>query len=181
MASTSRNGPGGVGGHSELDDAVYTLLQSRRGFLDRYYDSALTIPPEITPGQLGSAEVERIARTLSVVRIAGTIPRRLGGLASDHELAVDRKRTKRVAHALNQSLNAWRPSNHHFTFNEEVLRREGAQLEWSSFAADHRTDVQSSLRVVATWAIRNNELRWGRSSVVNLMNEMAWIVYALRD
>jgi hypothetical protein len=167
----------------EAEIQQYTKAKSVRvGFLDRYFDPELAIPREASNSSLASAEVERIVNQLAIVRVAGSMPRRLGIEANDQELSLDRKRAKRVAHALDQSLRAWRPSNRRsFGFNEEVIRREGAQLEWDKFAGEHRATVYTSIRLVATWSVKNDELRWGRSAVVNLMNELSWIIYALRD
>lgn len=165
----------------ELEEGLIHVPTSVNGTsLERFYDSGLKIAFETTAPQLSNTEVERIARQLAIVRIAGSIPRRLGGEANDQELALDRKRSKRVAHALSQSLNAWTTSPYVY-LNEEVIRREGAQLDWNLFAADHYIQVHDSLRQVATWAVRRGELRWGRSAVINLTNELAWIRYGLRD
>lgn len=181
MAPQADNGANLPGDRLEAwEPLIHVPTNPRNGFLDRFYDQSLRIPPETTATRLVIVETERIARTLAIVRIAGSIPRRLGGDATSHELAIDKKRSKRVAHCLNQSLNAW-TSRPKVELDEEVIRREGAQLEWESFAAEHRVQVHASLRMVATWAVRHDEKRWGRSAAMNLVNELAWVFYALRD
>jgi hypothetical protein len=64
---------------------------------------------------------------------------------------------------------------------DDEIRVEGAQLDWKEFETAHLNVVQERLRSVATWAIRNQEHRWGRSAVVRLENEINWLTYALRD
>jgi hypothetical protein len=54
-----------------------------------------------------SGEAARIARALALVRVTGSIPRRLGIDATDEELAIDKKRARRTAWALQQSLGCW--------------------------------------------------------------------------
>jgi len=164
-----------------LGNGLYNSLQIPNGdFLERFYDSALRLPRRATSQQLASSEAERIAYQLALVLVASSIPRRLGGDADREELALDKKRCRRVAHALDQSLHSWdrRPK---FTFDEEVVRIHGAQLDWLEFAADHALRIDASRRLVATWSIRNSELRWGRTALVRLNNELSWMSYALRD
>lgn len=181
MAPTNRERPEAVPDRVTTWEALLQAPTSpRNGSMERYYDAGLHLARETTAQGLAREEIARLARQVAIVRVAGSIPRRLGAEAERQELSLDHKRAKRVAHALGQSLNAW-TSKPRVDLNEEVIRREGAQLEWEVFAAEHRTAISTSLRVIATWAIRNDELRWGRSAVINLTNELAWMRYALRD
>jgi hypothetical protein len=150
------------------------------GYLEQYHDAELELP-EI-PGRetLEAAEVERISRALAVVLYTSTIPRRLGGDATDQDLIMDKKHARRAAHALRQSLLGWTKKVVMPTIDDEI-RREGAQLMWVPFRDAHLAEVQIRLRVVATWAVRSGDARWGKSAVTNLSNELRWVEYALRD
>lgn len=150
------------------------------GYLERWYDPELVLPEDLTPVSLAAGEVSRIGRALSIVVVAGTIPRRLGGDASDEELALDRKRARRAGHALRQALVGWVKRVPQLQLDDEI-RRLGAQLDWESFGTEHRNVLKSRLCLCATFAIREDEKRWGKSAVVNLENEMNWFTYAMRD
>lgn len=150
------------------------------GFIERYLDQELLIASDFLKKDLIADETKRISRALVIVTVTGGYPRRLGGTASDAELALDKKRARRVCHVLRQSLLAWGKKDPTVQL-DDLLNREGVQLEWAIFIPEHLTQVQSELRLVSTWAIRNNEHRWGRSAVVNLENEIRWLVYAMRD
>lgn len=148
-------------------------------FLSRYFDPALTPPKVSSREELEQREVDRLTRALAVVIMAGSIPRRLGGDASDDELAKDKKRARRAGHALSQALKGW--SKKYDLPLDDKIRMEGAQIKWDDWLTVHVTKIQDELRCLATWAVLNNEERWGRSAVVNLENEINWLTYALRD
>lgn len=149
-------------------------------FLARHYDPALVIDGIGSREELESRQVERLARALSIAIIAGTTPRRLGGDATDEELAIDKKRARRAGHVLGQSLKQWTKRKPDLPHDSEV-KREGAQIVWPKWLEEHCAEIRHQLRCVTTWAVQNNEERWGKSAVVYLENEMRWIEYALRD
>jgi hypothetical protein len=111
---------------------------------------------------------------------AGGIPRRLGADASDDDLSVDRKRARRVSHALRQAIKGWAKKMPDLPQDEE-LRVEGSQIVWETWCEEYLTDLTQQLRSLVTWAVRNEEERWGRSAVVKLENEINWLTYAMRD
>jgi len=117
---------------------------------------------------------------LTVVGVVGSIPRRLGGEATDLELAIDKKRARRVEHALRQSFSSWSKRDPKIQVTAEI-QKEGIQLEWDDFIMRHMTQIMTELPLIATWAIQNDEARWGRSAVVYLENETRWVTYAMRD
>jgi len=172
--------PGVPGGGLEAWKDEIQLPTKPSGFLELWYDAGLALPKGIDREKLISNEIERITHALIIVTVAGTIPRRLGGEATDEELAVDKKRAKRVGHVLRQSLASWTKTDVELELTDRN-KKDGAQLEWALFAVEHCTQVKSELRLVATWALQNEEARWGRSAVVYLENELRWIIYALRD
>lgn len=151
-------------------------------YLARHFDPALT---DLGEGfgsreELEAHQVERIKRALSVVIICGSIPRRLGADASPEELSLDKKRARRAAHALKQSLHSWKKRPGELPLTDEV-RMDGAQLQWKSWIEAHDTNIANQLRIVSTYAITNGEEDWGKSAVVRLENESNWINYAFRD
>lgn len=151
----------------------------RKNYLAQYFDPDLT-PPKATQAELEADQVKRITRALSVVLYAGGIPRRLGGDASDEELATDRKRARRVAHALKQSIRGWAKKMPDLPTDEE-LRVEGAQIVWDTWAQAYIADLNLQLRTLVTWSVRQEQERWGRSAIVKLENEINWLTYAMRD
>jgi hypothetical protein len=147
------------------------------GYLERHFDPGIKLPRAATRESLERRQVDRISRALAVVTVAYEIPRRLGQDASSAELAEDKKRARRCAHALANALDPWGKSKLKET---DEIRREAAQLLWVSFAEAHLSGVKTELAILSTWAVRNDERRWGRSAVVRLENEIRWVDYALR-
>lgn len=157
------------------------MLETRNNtFLQRFFDPALEPPAVESSESLENHQIDRLARSQSVVILAGAIPRRLGAEATDIELALDRKRAKRMAHALGQSLKGWTKKNVPLPLTDE-LRMEGAQVVWESWASDHLVAIQAELRTLATWAVLHEQEKWGRSCVVRLENERNWVEHAMRD
>lgn len=151
----------------------------RAGYLAAYYDPGLELPRGLTVATIVADECERISSALAIVLFASTIPRRLGGDASSDELAEDKKRCRRVAHALRQAYRGWDMRSPSLNDSEDV-RQAGAQLVWSDFGTRHLTRLNSRLVLSATFAIRAGEDRWGKSAVTNYRNERNWVEYALR-
>jgi hypothetical protein len=152
-------------------------------FLARYHDPALELPEVARGPDLEAIEVSRISRALAVVLIAGSIPKRLGGDASDEELALDKKRAKRTSYALTKSLRGWVGDVDLSSMVQAnpAIRSEGATIDWAKFKSAHLTTLQDRLRLFATFAINEGQERWGKSMIVRLENEVNWVSYALRD
>ena len=162
---------------SEGFGTAYTTAYS---FVGRYFDPGLEIPRAISRESLVSSEIDRITGAMTIIYVVGSIRRRLGIEATDPELALDKKRAKRVGWALTQSLICWSKKAPKIQVTAEV-QREGHHLEWDQFILSHVTQLNTDLRLLATWAIQNDESRWGRTAVVNLENELRWLNYAMRD
>jgi hypothetical protein len=145
--------------------------------LDRHYDPAIDVDLTLSAEALTAREVARLQSELALARVAASFPRRLSEGTRD-ELALDKKRSRRVAHALEQSLRAWKGKPR--DANEEE-RRAGAQVRWPDWAELHGVAVNTELRTVSTWAKATTNLRFGRSAVVRLEQELDWVAYALRD
>lgn len=148
-------------------------------YLGQHFDASLDVDGIGSREDLNRRQVERLKRSLAVVLITGSIPRRLGGDAMPEELALDKKRARRVAHALKQALSGW--AKRYDLPLDDSIRQEGAQMNWESWQPAFLADLSTQVRCVATWAMKNDEEDWGKSAVVRLENERNWITYALRD
>lgn len=154
-------------------------ISGRQEFLNRYFDADLALP-KTNIEELIETQVIRLSRALVVTIHAGSIPRRLGGDATDQDLAIDRKRAKRSSWAVKQALAGWSKKMPKLPTDDE-LRVTGAQLIWPNWQEQYMASLLEQARIVATWSILNDEQRWGRSAVVKFDNEQNWISYALRD
>ncbi len=150
------------------------------GFLERYYDGATDLGGVPNREALEARQIERLARALSIVIGTAAIPRRLGGDATSPDLALDKKRARRFAHALRSSIGSWVKRIPELPNGDEI-KRASAQMNWAAFCDDHCTTIQTELRRCATWAIKHDDRRWGKSAVVRLENELNWVTYSLRD
>jgi hypothetical protein len=151
-----------------------------RGYLAQYYDTGLVLPEILDRQIISNQEIERLTRAVSIVTITRTVPRRLGGDASQEELALDKKRSRRMLHALMQSLSSWGSRNQKFPLDDEI-RLIGVHLNWETFKPAHLVTIQNRMTYVATYSIRMEDTKWGRSAVMRLENEYKWVSYALRD
>jgi hypothetical protein len=149
-------------------------------FSERYYDPGLEFPASVIREDLIKAQLDRILRSLTLAVVVGSIPRRLGTEATDEELALDKRRARRVSWALLQAYRAWNSKEPKIQVTPE-LEREGNQLEWDIFVIEHTTQIADELRTIVTWSIQKDDGRWGRTAVVNLENEIRWITYAMRS
>ena len=146
-------------------------------FLDAYQDPALETDLTIGPDDITASEVARLQRMLATVVVTGSIPRRLSD-ATREELALDKKRARRVAHVLRQCLVAWGGEERAPDAGERIA---GAQLDWQQWSEVQGANVSARIRHVATWAKRTGHLRFGKTAVVRLTQEVDWMSYALRD
>lgn len=151
------------------------------GFLQGYVDRAITVRPEDSAVALAAAEVERLQRLVAVFRTAAAHPRRLGGEAWPEELALDKKRAKRLAHAAEHVLRDWGGE----PVEWEEASKVAATLNFESWWHDHEAWLRARQCYVATWCQRygdnNGDLRWGKSAIVRFNNELKYLSYAMRE
>lgn len=148
-------------------------------YLGEHYDPGLDISRIKSREELEDRQINRISRELAVILVTLSIPRRLGADADETELAIDKKRARRVAHALSKALTGWTKRPPQVTVDDEI-RRLGAQLNWTSWQPAVTGTIEEQRRCVATYAIRSGQERWGKSAIVRLNNELKWVEYALR-
>lgn len=149
------------------------------GFIERYFDSGLTLPSHLDRGIISKQEVERILRRLSIVTLAEAIPRRLGADAGPRELADDKQRARRVRYALEKSLGSWDRRHSRLPLDDEI-RLNAVHLIWEAWGPSHLTEILGSMRFVATYAVRFDDVKWSNQALHRLDNEHRWVDYALR-
>lgn len=161
-------------------DIVYDLQSLKGHFLERFYDPEFKLPRLPDKPAVTAREVKRLSDALALVFVVGSMKRRLGGEATREDLATDKKRAARVTHALRQSMISWIRKVPKIEVDEPT-RLAGIQLDWTQFYSEHCNQLNTELRIVANWAIKHDEHRWGKSAIVNLENELRWISYSMRD
>jgi hypothetical protein len=144
-------------------------------FLLVHYDAELAVGREQAE-TIAKQERERLTQALLLVQAVTQIPRRIGSEASGADLAADKRRARRVAFALKQSLEAWGGP----TAGKWDLSQEAAQLDWDSWLGEHKVKLNNRITYVSTWGVKRNHERWAKSAVVKLNNEARWLAYALR-
>jgi len=148
------------------------------GYLERYFDESIRLPSVASREELEAREIDRILKDISVILLAGAMPNRVS--PDPEAIQLDRRRARRVGHALSNSLKGWTKRGLTPPVYDE-LRREAAQLDWEKWLAVHVATVERELALLATWAIRTGERKWGKSAVVKLENEIHWVQNSLRE
>lgn len=174
MRPAGLHGVGGAGPHGYW--AAGAVVELHR-LLDPYHDPALDVDLTVSVEDLAAHEQARLAACVATVAVTGAMPRRLSNATRD-ELALDKKRARRVLHVLRQSLAAWGGTEREPTGEE---RSAGAQLDWQPWCEAHQVEVQARLKYVATWGKKTGNLRFAKTAVVRLKQELEWMAYALRD
>jgi hypothetical protein len=150
-------------------------------FLAGLHDPDLDVPPGITAARVTEEEVERLTRMTAVAVLAAAIPRRVGADATPEELALDKKRARRVRHALEQCLQGWAGELPALPVND-VLRTEAAKINWEQWWAEHQVWLDGRVKLVVTWCYKTGaDERWTKSAVVKYQNETKWLNYAMRE
>lgn len=143
--------------------------------LTAYYDPKLKLNGA-EPAAITKQERVRISCTIKIVQTAQAIPRRLGPEASTQDMSDDRRRCRRVVHALQQPLEAWGGF-----VDTGDLSAEAAQLDWEKWAGEEQTYLHNRMRLVATLGINFPEhLTWAKQAFTRLQNEARWVQHALR-
>jgi len=149
-------------------------------YMLEWYDPELAIKADETKDTITKAEVERLTMLYWIAITAHTIPRRVGPEANQEELAADKHRCRRVAHAAEQLVLGWSGRKTVPSISVDVTR-QAAQVDWEKWWAEHSVWLNNRLRYVATWAQKTDKSdKWAKSAVVKLNNEIKWISYALR-
>ena len=151
-------------------------------YLAQWVDPALEVSAEESVDKIVKEELERLLRLNAIATAAGQIPRRLGQDASSPELAVDKKRSRRIAHVALQLASAWSGKDPNKLKVKYDAAQDAAVVNWNLWWEEHRVWLINRQRYIATWASRQeDQARWCKSAMVRLNNETQWFEYALRD
>lgn len=149
-------------------------------YLAQWYDPDLSVPEAESVEAITRAEIERLVKLLAITVAVAAIPRRLGADASQQDLALDKRRAKRIGHVAGQLLSAW-AGKAKLPPPPEV-NREAAIVDWKAWWEEHRTWLLNRQRYIATWCQKYEaDAKWCKSALVKLNNELVWLEYALRD
>lgn len=127
--------------------------------------------------KLDRAELQVLVRICDHVL---AMRRRLGGDASSDELAIDKKRAKRLAHCFRTSLKAWGAQEAASGVLEKEIRQRAATVHWEDLVAARRQHLLSRFPLYATMAIDAGQEAWGYHMITLLKNELRWLDYAMR-
>lgn len=136
------------------------------------------VTTDLTPRVAADAEFRRVRATLYMACFVETIPRRLGGSADRLDLRLDKKAARQVQSCY---LGLWQEHERFGTDNEypapawnhrterlkfglaanSLQRRAGAIVEWLPWTSQRIVDLELRLAVLATIALRDDELAWG--------------------
>jgi len=140
-----------------------------------YYDPKLKLDSE-DPVTIAAEERIRISRELRMVQTAQTIPRRLGDAASPEDMSKDKKRCRRVAHALQQPLEAWGGP-----VDTIDMTAEAAKLDWKKWGSEEQVYLKNRMRLVATLGTdQPKHKKWAKQALTRFQNEARWVEHALR-
>lgn len=147
-----------------------------------WVDPALDIPAEETAKRIELAEISRLLKLYAIATATGHMARRLGTDATSEELAIDKKRSRRIAHVAVQLASAWSGKDPQKLKLKQDVSQEAAVVDWKVWWEGHQTWLVNRQRYVATWASRQKKQdKWCKSALVKFDNELKWISYALRD
>jgi hypothetical protein len=149
-------------------------------YLLDYTDSTTILPEGETIRNIEKVERDRLKWALALALHVGDWPRRLGGDATDEELALDKLRARRIAHVLLQALKAWGGTGTRLP-KQELTREEVATLDWEAWRNLNKIYLQRRRAYIAAWALKTHKEPWGKSALVKINNEIRQLDYALRD
>jgi hypothetical protein len=152
-----------------------------------YFDESIHINMADTAKRIEARNRHRLRHDIDVWIHVRTIPRRLGFDADNLELAMDKKTSRRVEHALKNSLKLWGGTHKGYNPNGSgPISREAAQMDAKKWLKRQCKRIKREQRYIATWALQLHEndtqyLRWANKAIWRLGNEIELIKSALRD
>jgi hypothetical protein len=149
-------------------------------FLHAYIDPKITVRADDSAEAITRSERERLQQLYAVALAAASHPRRLGGDAMPEELALDKKRSKRIAHAVGNLLRDWQVEPQEYP----DATKDAAIINWLRWWSAHEQYLLARQRYIATWCHRygdsNGDIRWAKSAVTRLNNELKHLSNAMR-
>jgi len=151
-------------------------------YLAQWVDPALEIEAGESAKKITEEEVERLLRLNAIAAAAGHIPRRIGEDASSRDLALDKKRCRRIAHVTLQLASSWSGKDPRLLKKEHDVLQEAAVMNWLTWWQSHQIWLLNRRKYIVTWSSRQpGQEKWCKSAIVKLNNETQWLEYALRD
>ena len=147
-------------------------------FLDDYYNPDINIDVTMTAEVRETIELERCLTDWSRAALAVAVPRRLAD-ATREELALDKKRSRRMQHVATSCIGLWGGTVP--TEPDDALAKEGAQVLWVPWWEEREAFLVARMTYTATWAKKTGQLKYGRSALQKFKNERDWYKYAMRD
>jgi hypothetical protein len=173
------------------------MALSRRDHLRRYADMGYEVPENWHIDALTIVEAKRLAKAAGQARVASEVPRRLGGDVNGYELAADKKLSKRITHVY---FSLWTrliraphaslpleacpvelvpPRNWKALYTlavaDDEIRRAGTTVIWDDWWDELAPRLHARRMVLATVALKRNEVAWGYRMIVSLTDEMNWV------
>jgi hypothetical protein len=146
--------------------------------LDTYYNPDLEIDKSMTPEVRDKIEIDRCLADWSRAALAAAIPRRVEN-GTREELALDKKRSRRMQHVAAQCIGMW--GGDIPTEPDDALAKEGAQVLWVPWWEERDALLLTRMTYAATWAKKTNQLQYGKSALQHFINERDWYRYAIRS
>lgn len=144
-------------------------------FLERWFDPALSTPNALLVDEIEEHHRTRLAEQGAMAFYAQEVPRRLSD-ATPAELAEDKKTCRKVRARSLTMLRTWGGTD--ADMEEAIqhatpeLKRQGNQVIWANWWADHKAKLQACLTEYATTAIKTGELKAGNRFCNRILNEL---------
>lgn len=156
------------------------------GLLEQYYDHELELSDTWTEATFGAMQLGRLEQELRVVTVGMTLQGRLAGVAAPREeRALDRRRWRRLAHALSTAFNQWRSATREHKRQrlepDEASRVVAAQRDWTDWQQEYIATLNGHMVRVATYAVREGKREWGNRALYRLRSELDAVDYAMRS
>ena len=152
-------------------------------FLEEWFEPSLKVDTTLTGESFSQEEIARIQTAACYVMVAIEIPRRLGGDATSDELALDKRRCRRVLHVLRQQLVGWSekdPDKVKWRPLTDEDKAEGASLIWDKWWEGQQAHLTARRAYIATWGLKKPDTEYAKHAVTRINNELNHMAYAMR-
>ena len=152
-------------------------------FLEQFYNARLKVDVDLKSADLAKDEIARIQTQACMILVALDMPRRIGGDATKSELALEKRRCRRVLWVLRQEMIAWAEKDDKQIEWRPITdedRQAGAALHWEKWWAAHRKYLEQRRVWFATWGLKKPDPDYANQAVSRLSQEIQHLEYALR-
>lgn len=158
-------------------------------YLDAYIDPDADLP-DLTLEGVAEHEARRLQVLAQAAEVASSMPRRLYG-ADRHELALDKRRSRRVRHAAMQAQSAWlteiqvgrlvvqrvKPSKKSEAWQE--IMGIAARVDWEHYAAEQAAELTDRARIVVSWAVEVGDTKFANRALSRFQAEIERVSMAV--